>query len=71
MDEEIKKTVSHMMDAKCSLVKAAVQLLKVKPQHFDLTVKEVMETIGDISCAASVLEDFLKDAELVRGENDG
>lgn len=70
MDKETKSAVLHMINAECSLVKAALSLQKVKPQHFDSTVKEIKETIGDLSCSIAVLENFLKDAELVREEID-
>ena len=61
--KEISIVISHMIDARSSLIQAAVQLQKVKPQHFDPTVKEVKETIGDLSCSIAVLQDFLGECD--------
>jgi len=61
--KEIKNTVQHMIDAKSSLTQAALSLQKVKPQHFDPTVKEIKETIGDLSCSIAVLQDFLGESD--------
>ena len=70
MDKQIKSTLLHIINARSCLEEAALSLQKVKPQHFDSTVKEIKETIGDLSCSIAVLENFLKDAELVKGESD-
>lgn len=61
---EIKNTVQHMIDARSSLAEAALSLQKVKPNTFEPTIKEIKETIGDLSCSIAVLQDFL-------GESDG
>jgi len=65
---EISIVIKHMVDAKSSLIQAALSLQKVKPQHFDPTVKEVKETIGDLSCSIFVLEDFLVKSDLVESD---
>lgn len=61
--KEIKNTVQHMIDAKSSLTQAALSLQKVKPNTFDPTIKEIKETIGDLSCSIFALQDFLEKSD--------
>jgi hypothetical protein len=68
---EISTAINHMLDAKVSLIKSALELQKVKPNTFDPTIKEIKETIGDLSCSISVLQQFIEQSELKKGGSDG
>ncbi|MDA8646795.1 hypothetical protein N9L75_03685 [Porticoccaceae bacterium] len=59
MDKQIKSTVMYMRDARSCLEQAALSLQEVKPHNFEPTIKEIKETIGDLSCSIAVLQDFL------------
>lgn len=61
--KEIKNTVQHMIDARSSLAEATLSLQKVKPNTFEPTIKEIKETIGDLSCSIAVLQDFLGESD--------
>ena len=65
--KEISIVINHMIDAKSSLTQAALTLKKVKPNTFDPTIKEIKETIGDLSCSISVLQQFIEQSELKKG----
>ena len=68
--KEIMNTALHMVNARSSLVEAALSLQKVKPNTFDTTIKETKEMIGDLSCSISVLQQFIEQSELKTGESD-
>jgi hypothetical protein len=61
--KEIANTALHIVNARSSLVQAALSLQKVKPNTFDPTIKEIKETIGDLSCSIFALQDFLEKSD--------
>ena len=68
--KEISIVINHMIDARHSLIQAAVQLQKVKPNTFEPTIKEIKKTIGDLSCSIAVLHDFFEECHSKTGASD-
>ncbi len=53
----------YMNSARFSLTQAALSLQKVNSNTFEPTIKEIKETIGDLSCSIAALHDFWEESD--------